>query len=105
MDKELLFKPRLTEAEVEVPGVGTVRVRTMTREELHTLKDVDTGVGERKVLAACLVDPVLTEEEVLRWQRAAGVAELSGVVDRILELSGLLDGADKSGLPGVRGKL
>lgn len=99
MDKELLFKPNLTETDVEVPGRGTIRVRTMTREELHSLKSKeDTGLGERRVLAACMVDPELTEDEVLRWQRAAPAGELTAVVERIMELSGLVDGADKSGL-------
>lgn len=99
MDKALLLKPTLTEADVDIPGKGTIRVRTLTREELHTLKDKDTGAGERKVIAACLVDPVLTEDEVLTWQQNSGAAELSVVVDKIMELSGLSDGADKSDLP------
>lgn len=105
MNKDLLFKPRLTEAELDIPGVGTVRVRTMTREELHSLKDKkDTGRGERRVLAACMVDPQITEEEALRWQRAAPAGEVSAVVEKIMELSGLLeddladDGISKSGV-------
>lgn len=89
MDKNDLFKSNLTEAEVEIPGRGTVRVRTMTREELHSLRDPNTGIAERKVLAACMVDPQLTEDEVLLWQTASPAGELSVVVEKIMKLSGL----------------
>lgn len=101
MDKSLLFKPNLTEVEHEIPGRGTVRIRTMTREELHSLRDKDTGVAERKVLAACVVDPQLTEDEVLLWQQASSAGELSDLVEKIMEISGLAEGASKSVLPGL----
>jgi len=103
MDKALLFKPNLPQGEVEIEGRGTIRVRGMTREELHTTKNKDTGAGERVVLAACLVDPVLTVDEVLLWQQASPAGELNGVIAKIMELSKLGDGDDKSDLPGVSG--
>lgn len=95
LSKEDLFTPSLPEVDVEIPGRGTVRVRAMTRHELHTFKSKDSGLVERKVIAASLVDPVLTVEDVARWQVAAPAGELTGLIEAIQELSGLSDGAAK----------
>lgn len=117
--KERLFKPRLPESEVEVPGIGTVRVRGLSRAEVMVMrKATDTEqldgpralVIERKMIAAGMVDPILTESEVGRWQAASAAGELEPVTARITELSGLAEDAPKSGLsadgdesrPGIR---
>jgi hypothetical protein len=110
MDKEALFKPRLAEAEVDLPGVGTVRVRGLSRDEVIGIRkaadnDPDTIDGkrvlviERKMIALAMVDPELTEAEVGRWQIAAPAGELDPVTDKIQELSGMKQGASKSGVP------
>lgn len=105
MDKELLFKSRLNEADVEVPGVGTVRVRGLSRGEVIVMrKATDSAetldgprqlVIERKMIASAIVDPVLTEAEVKRWQDASPAGELDPVTNKISELSGLDDDAAK----------
>ena len=106
MDKEQLFKPRLAEAEVELDGMGTVRVRALSRGEViavRTAADNDPAtldgkrvlVLERKMVAKAMLDPVLTEAEVRRWQDAAPAGELTPVTDKIQELSGMDDAAAK----------
>ena len=104
MDKELLFKPRVPEADVDIPGVGTVRVRGLTRAEVMMVtKATDTEnvdgpramVLERKMLAMAMVDPPMTEAEVGRWQNASVVNELDPVSYKVQELSGMLSGAAK----------
>jgi len=113
VDKESLLKPRLGEATVDIPGVGTVRVRALTRGEVMVVrKATDTEqmdgpralVLERKLLAKAMVDPPLTEDEVGRWQEVSAAGELEPVVAAVQELSGLVEGAPKSGVPGVRGR-
>lgn len=95
-DKDLLFKPRLPEADVEVPGIGTVRVRALSRAEAMLVRKADgTAAVERKMLALALVDPVLTESEVGRWQKASIAGELEPVTDKVSELSGMTQGAAK----------
>lgn len=105
MNKEVLFKSRLNEQDVDVPGVGTVRVRALSRTEVIMVrKATDTEhvdgprvlVIERKMLAAALVDPVLTEAEVGRWQAASAAGEIEPVVAAVQRLSGMDEGADKS---------
>lgn len=105
MDKELLFKPRLTEEDVEIPGVGTVRVRALSRAEAMIVSDVKgTEARERKILAFGMVDPQMTEAEVGRWQKAATAGEVNAVALRIATISGLLDGAAKEAVKNFRGE-
>lgn len=101
VDRELLLKPRLPEDDVDVPGIGTVRVRGLNRVEVMTMQAV-TAIEdrERKMLAAGMVDPKLTESEAGKWQKASPGGEIEPVSTRIAELSGLVEGADKSGLQG-----
>ncbi len=100
-DKELLFKPSLPEAEVEIPGKGTVRVRALTRVEVMSLQNVKEGPDwasavDRKMIALGLVDPVLTEAEVGQWQKASAAGEMEPVGQKITELSGMTEGAGKA---------
>ncbi len=91
IEKEALFKARLPEREVDVAGVGTVRVRGLSRPEGFEVKQVK---GEREIevaiLSRALVDPTLSADEVRQWQAAATAGELEPVVTAVLELSGLV---------------
>lgn len=111
MDKDLLFKARLPEDDVDLPGVGIVRVRGLNRDEsIAVAKIVDLADRERHMLAIGLVDPRMSVSEVKRWGQAATGGELEKVSRRIGELSGMLEGADKAAYksdgdgpePGVR---
>ena len=94
VDKAALFAPRLPEADVDVPGVGTIRVRALSRAEGMRIKDMKgTEATERLILAMGMVDPALTEAEVGQWMKAAPAAEIEPVSLKIAELSGLLDGS------------
>jgi len=104
VDKEALFRPRIEEDDVEIPGVGTVRVRGLTRWELLTAgqgaKETDTLIVERRMLAFGMVDPALTEAEAGQWQKCSPASEIQPVVAKINELSGVGQGANKSDLSG-----
>lgn len=103
MDKELLFKPRLTEDDVPVPGVGVVRVRALSNAEAHIVSEVKgTAARERKILAFGMVDPEMTEAEVGRWQKAATAGEVGKVALKVAELSGMLEDAEKESYKSVR---
>jgi hypothetical protein len=101
MDLEQLFKPRLPEADVEIEGVGTVRVRGLSRVEALQVRDLsDRVVAERTILALAMVDPPLTEAQVGRWQEASAAAEMERVVDKVTELSGLGSTSAKEAVQG-----
>lgn len=100
-DKELLFKSSLPEAEVDIPGKGTVRVRALTRTEALSIQHVKEGPGrveaiERKMLALAMVDPEMTEADIGRWQKASAAGEMEPVGRKVQELSGMTEDADKA---------
>lgn len=96
MDKSrLINRSSAPTDEVEI-SVGTVTVRGMSRHELG-LADGDPLENERKILAACMVDPVLTEDDVAQWQATPGTAgDILDVVDTINRLSGLKGRAERA---------
>lgn len=100
MDKDTLLKPRLAEGSHEIEGLGTIRFRALSRAEVLTLRaefaEDDTATTECKLLAAALIDPVLTEDEVRRWQSACLADEMEPLVGAVAQLSGLFD-ADVKG--------
>lgn len=114
VDKEVLLTPRLNEvADVPIPGVGTVRVRTLSRAEIFLVRkatDTEHMDGprvltlERKMLAAAMVDPPLTEAEVGRWQKTAPAGEMDPIVHKVQELSGMLDTSQKEAMSNFRGE-
>lgn len=84
---------------------GVVVVRGLTRAEVLGIKamrakgDIDVAAYEAHIVSLALVSPPMTVEEVQRWQaidKAGGA--LGDVTDAITELSGLAEGAGKSGV-------
>ena len=92
IDKAALLASRGIGGEtVEIPGVGEVKVRGLTRAEVLSIQndDLDAAGMERKLLAFAMVEPQLTEDEVAEWQKVAPAGELEPISDAIQKLSGL----------------
>lgn len=106
VSKELLLKPRLPEAEVEIEGVGVVRVRGLSRAEAMAASRAQEERGTdglyRYLLLTGLVDPSLTEDEVDAWLSQATVSEIDPVAIRIGELSGTMPSSEKEALKTFR---
>jgi len=104
MDKSALLAQRVgvdTE-EVEIPGVGTVTVRGLSRFEFLLCQKRfpdDAMASERASLALAMVEPELTEDEVGQWQKSSQPDEINRVALVVNRLSGIGEGADKSGVP------
>lgn len=97
MNKAALLSGATPTEPVELPGIGTITVRGMTRGELATAgKGNDPDLTERRVLAMCLVDPQLTEEEAGQWQNTAPAGLILDVVAVINRLSGLAGRAERA---------
>ena len=94
INKEQLLAPNMFERDVEVPQLGTVRVRALARGE--TLR-IYQGAGEDpnlmdiepKVLALGLVEPKLTEDEVRQWYDTAPFFVVQPIVEAIMTMSGM----------------
>lgn len=114
MNIESLLKPHadtdsgMPEGEVEIPGKGTVRVRGLSRYEVMLMRKATDGVDsidgsralviEQAMLSMAMVEPPATKEEVAAWQKVAMAGELEPIVNKVQELSGMLDDAPKSGV-------
>lgn len=101
----LLMKRPIPERDVEIPGVGSVHVRGLTRAEVMGLNEYRAGdpdIFNAKFLAAGMADPQLTEDEVRDWMAACPFGEVEAITAAILELSGLAEGADKRAMLAFR---
>lgn len=98
LDKEALLKKRFGEEVVEIPGVGEVRVRALTRGEALAFKDRTDDVArfEQQILALAMVEPQMSEQDIAAWQDASPAGELDGVFRVVLRLSGMEAKADKA---------
>lgn len=105
IEREAFLKHRLGERVVDLPGVGQVRVRGLSRQEVFEIQKIkDTEAMERRVVFCALVEPKLSEDDVAEWYAHAPAGEIDLVVTPIQELSGLAEGAAKSSVPTVRGR-
>lgn len=86
--------------DVALPSGKVVAVRGLSRFEWFLAgktTDGDANGFETRMVAMGMVAPAMTEKAVEKWRKRPGtVADLSAVSDRIRELSGAGDGADKS---------
>ncbi len=106
VDKDALFAARLPQEEVEIPGVGTVLVRGLSRAELLLAgKHSEAGalVMERHMLHYAMVEPAVSVGDVERWQRAAPAGELQPLVDKVNRLSGIGKDIQKEAIKSLRG--
>jgi len=106
MDEDLkarLLKPRVPEGTVELEGIGTVRVRGLSRAEVFmTQQCKGVEATERKILALGLLDPQMTEAEVKEWQEGSPAGEMEPVAAKIRDLSGLGDKPPKAAMTSFR---
>ena len=101
MDKEKLFQPFLGEAEVVLDGgVGTVRVRGLSRWEAVTVQKYGNDVGkqERFILSVGVIDPQLDESDIVKWYKNRPAGEIQRVLSAIEDLSGMREDAVKSAI-------
>lgn len=105
MDKSQLVADRVSgrTAEVEIEGVGTVTVRSLSRWEMIQAGKADDALAqERFILSRAMVDPEMGEDDIAAWQKGSPPGEINAVATVVNELSGIAQGAAKSGVPAVR---
>jgi len=99
MDKAALLVDRVTDrtAEVEIEGVGTVVVRSLSRHEMITGGKIEgSAEQERYILSRAMVDPPMGEHDIAAWQKSSPPGEINAVAMKVNQLSGIGKGADKS---------
>lgn len=97
-----LMTSHLKTGEVELDGVGSVLVRGLSRWEMIETQKLENDRQRQDNLAISfgLVEPVMTEDQVMAWRKAGAVMELEQVARKINALSGIGKDAAKSDVPG-----
>lgn len=97
---EQLTTRRLPTDTVLVPGIGWVLVRGLSRYEVLVSKQKEERLGllamERMMLEAGMLEPAMSEDAVTAWQKAGPAGEIEPVMNKIAELSGMLEDAAKA---------
>lgn len=93
-----------TEAYDLSDGSGTVTIRGLSRNEALKVRDAGTiAKGEDLLVSFGLVDPAMSPDDVAAWGDVEGqfmvITDLSEAIGR---LSGMREGAGKSGVPRAR---
>jgi hypothetical protein len=97
VSRDDLFRARLNTKDVDVPGLGTVRVRALSRGEVLELKKMeDLEQIERTIIATAMVDPALSMDDVAQWAAVSPASEIELVSEEIARLSGLDKGAERA---------
>lgn len=88
----------------ELPNGKKIRIRGMSRWELQQMGKgtEDPSVVEARMLSYCIIQPKMTEAQVTAMQKGKPPQWLAAPMGRIRTLSGLDDGAAKSGVDEVR---
>lgn len=88
------------EEDVEIAGLGTVRIRPLTAIEAGQLYDTGATPAELAVraVALALVEPKLTDAELEQLQRATA-GRLTPLINRVMALAGLTSEPEVDGAP------
>jgi hypothetical protein len=104
---KLLAPTALPEDNVEIAGVGWVKVRGLSRGEMHLLTKKDGGNPSTRTadlfyLAHGLVEPKITEAHAEKLMDNIGFGSLQAVISKISELSGVDRTAQKEAYKSLR---
>lgn len=88
------------EEDVEIAGVGMVRIRPLTTVEAGKVFQVqDAGERIAAAVGMALVEPKLTEDETRQLLHAAA-GRMAPLVQRVLALAGMMDTEEAASLAG-----
>jgi hypothetical protein len=104
---DALLAGSLPEDVAEIPGVGAVRVRGLSRAELHLLTKKDGGnpraeTSDLFYFTHGLVEPKVTEAQAHAIFESMGFGALQPVIAKISELSGVSREAQKDAYKSLR---
>lgn len=95
ISKETLLKGSLPEEVVTIEGLGTVRVRSLSRTEFMRVRQASTDGWEIGLVAHGLVEPALTEAEVEEWRNTVTPHVFDDLAGEVLRVSGLRKAAEE----------
>lgn len=84
-----------------LPDGSTIMVRGLSHGQAMEARVDDIGDRYDLMLHYGMAGPVLSVEEVQAWRAEEDAGVIEGIVERIMIMSGLNEGAGKSGVPGA----
>lgn len=101
LTREDILARKVGKGTCELPGGGTVAVRSLTFAEVSEGQTSYGSPAERTAfyLSKALVDPKMTYEEVTAWQDQGDAGDVTVLAEYVQELSRLSEGAGKSRVP------
>jgi hypothetical protein len=101
--EQILNRKVAGKTETYALGDDVVIIRGLTRNEALAVQQAPTLVEKDNLLISSgLVDPVMSPEDVAAWGESDEAGTLVAISSRIAELSGMSEGAGKSGVPRAR---
>lgn len=102
LTREQILARKVGKDVVPLPGGGTVAIRALTRDDVLATQQADDVAGaDNMIISLGLTDPKLSVDEVAQWAANDAAGDLVAVSDAIARISGLKEGAGKSGVPGT----
>ena len=99
LTRDQILSRKVGKGTATLPDGTTVSVRALTRDEVLASQDhSDVADRDNYIVSTGMTDPKLTADEVAAWAAEADAGDLVSVSDAIAELSGLKQGAGKSGV-------
>lgn len=101
LTREQILARKTGKGTAALPDGSTVAIRALTRDEVLQTQENGRSLGDADnfIISCGMTDPKLSEEDVAEWAKHAGAGDLVAVSDAIAVLSGLKEGAGKSGVP------
>lgn len=110
--KEALLKRGLPTRDVELPGIGTVTVRALSRAQVLVINDLLSGIPEgvpgrvatleRALLRYGIAEPELSEDDVCELYDVSPGGEINVLTEAIQELSAMTEGAAREAYKSFR---
>jgi hypothetical protein len=90
---------KVGKGKAELPSGGEVAIRALTRDEALQLNELDTIADrDNMIIHLGMTDPKLSLEDVKAWAAEGSAGDLAEVSNAIGLLSGMVEGAGKSGV-------
>lgn len=105
LTREEILARKIGRGKVALPDGSTVAIRALTRDEVLESQEISALTDrDNFIIATGLTDPKLSVEQVAAWAAAGDAGDLVAVSEGVARLSGLLQGAGKSGVPSTGGR-
>lgn len=105
LTRDQILARKIGKGKATLPDGSTVAIRALRRDEVLDAQEAETLAERDNIIVAYgMTDPVLSVEDVRLWAAEADAGDLTAVTDAIAELSGLRQGAGKSGPDDDRGR-